>query len=256
MKPRFIYTLFLFTFLLVAVSSALFIKLRLNQIREYDRLEQQILASTVRLQWHLWRLNGDNEWEKYKSTSDFATIKEGRYLVTHNHNPMPLSNPENGELITISIYTADGKIVLSEMPRKAFTIEEVDAETLVLDFDTYEGEGWFDFLGLPSAEFKTWELLSLEPGMEVAQIDWDNTTGHVEWVMIKDVVTDNGIPKLILDNHIVLGASGGGVFWNGYHIANTWFQATEIDKNRGTVVDQFSVAALNSPRMTTVSRQQ
>ncbi len=101
-------------------------------------------------------------------------------------------------------------------------------------------------MGLQSAKFKTWEFLSLKPGTEVAQIDWDGTEGHVEWVVVKKVITKDGIARLILNNHVFLGASGGGVFWNGFHVANNWFQATEFDENRESVVDQFSVAALNS----------
>jgi hypothetical protein len=82
--------------------------------------------------------------------------------------------------------------------------------------------------------------------MEVAQIDWDGATAHVEWVVIEDVVMNDGTPRLELANAVMRGASGGGVFWNGYHIANNWSQATTYDANSGAVTRQYSVAALNS----------
>jgi hypothetical protein len=242
MRSKYVFSLLVF--LLVAVSSLFLVRSSVEAASAHNEVEQRILSSTVQVEWQVWQLEVD-EWA-YSRFMSFATVREGRYLVTHNHHDIPLSEPDNKALVKVSIYTADGKLIWSQAPGQIFTIEEENSETLILDFGGYRGERLFESMGIPSAEFKTWELLSLKPGMEVAQIDWDNEIGHVEWVLIKDVITENGIPRLILDNHVVSGSSGGGVFWNGYHIANTWSQVMVYDENRETVMDQFSVAALNS----------
>jgi hypothetical protein len=175
-----------------------------------------------------------------------ATVKAGRYLVTHNHTHIvSLSDRKDGEIVQLSVSTADGDLIW-EGPLAAISVALEDPETLVLDFGTHKDQGFLTTLGLPSVEFKAWESLSLSPGMEVAQIDWDGATAHVEWVVIEDVVMDNGTPRLELANSVIRGASGGGVFWKGYHIANNWSQATTYDANSGAVTRQYSVVALNS----------
>jgi hypothetical protein len=51
---------------------------------------------------------------------------------------------------------------------------------------------------------------------------------------------------LELDNFNEIGSSGGGVFWQGIHIANNW-QRTTVNVSRGTaMLYQYSSAALNS----------
>jgi negative regulator of sigma E activity len=44
------------------------------------------------------------------------------------------------------------------------------------------------------------------------------------------------------------GASGGGVFWNGNHIAINW-QTVRLLEEDGEVLEQFSTVALNSDRV-------
>jgi hypothetical protein len=178
-----------------------------------------------------------------------ATIKEGRYLVTHNHSGLSPSVLKSGELISGFVTTVNGELIWLGSPLKV-TVAVEDAETLVLDFGSDNGQGFFDSLGLASAEFKAGESLPLQPGMEVAQINWDGTTVQVDWVTIDKVITEHGIPRLELANVVRPGASGGGVFWNGYHVANTWSQRTEYCKNSGVVLRQYSVAALNSTQVT------
>jgi hypothetical protein len=41
------------------------------------------------------------------------------------------------------------------------------------------------------------------------------------------------------------GASGGGVFWNGYHIANNWAVVTINQASTGEFLASFSLVALN-----------
>jgi hypothetical protein len=136
----------------------------------------------------------------------------------------------------------------------AVTIVVEDAETLVLDFGTYRDGGteMFTAFGLASAEPAAWGSLPIQPGMEVAQVDWDGSNTHVDWVTIEGIITDGGTPRLELDNYVEGGASGGGVFWGGYHIANNWYRATTNNANSGAVIRQYSAAALNSAQAATV----
>ncbi|MCP4417749.1 MAG: hypothetical protein GY805_14085 [Chloroflexi bacterium] len=115
-----------------------------------------------------------------------------------------------------------------------------------MDFCELGGKGLFSIFDIPSAEFNNWQSLSLAPGMEVAQINWDNETAHVQWVNIKSVTTNVGTPRIELNNGVIKGASGGGIFRDGTHIGNNWTSSTVQEVNGGTVVDAFSAAALNS----------
>jgi hypothetical protein len=174
---------------------------------------------------------------------------DGRYLVTHNHFSVPLSmlkNVKNNGTAAVSMYKANGERIILEAPPTVFTVVVEDPETLVLDFGTNDaGQGFFEMLGMPSAKFKARQDLQLQPGMEVAQIDWDSTTAHVDWVRVNDLDMVDGAPTLELDSFVTPGASGGGVFWQGYHIANNWATVTILDE-AGSVVRQFSRTALNS----------
>ncbi|VAW42299.1 hypothetical protein MNBD_CHLOROFLEXI01-1555 [hydrothermal vent metagenome] len=211
-------------------------------------LEEQILASTVRIELHRWQEAEGKRGEHIDGGIGHATVKDGRYLVTHNHFPMSLDSIEGlaGEQIRITIYKADGEVIIESVQSSAFTIVFEDSETVVLDFGEYVGEGLFAMLGIPSAEFYNWQTVSLAPGMEVAQINWDNETAHVEWVNIKSVLTFNGTPQIELDKEVIKGASGGGVFWNGIHIGNNWKNTTVQAVNDGAILEAFSTAALNS----------
>ncbi len=215
-------------------------------------LERQILASTVRLEWRVSTRKDDGSGYDSVGSIGHATIVAGRYLVTHNHTSIvSLSNPKDGERVVISVYTANGKLIW-EGSLVAITIVVENAETLVLDFGIYRGAEMFTTLGMASAELAAWESLPLQPGMEVAQIDWNGATTHVDWVTIENVITDSGVPRLELANFVMQGASGGGIFWNGYHIANNWYRETMNDVNSGTVMRQYSVTALNSTQTATV----
>ena len=209
-------------------------------------IAQWILAATVRLEFH-----GPN------GGIGHGTIKEGRYLVTHNHYPVVadgLANGVDSGVTAVSVFKANGDVILLEAPLSYFTVAAAYPQMLVLDFGEYGGVGFFDSVGVPSAEFKAWESLPLQPGMEVAQVDWDGSTAFVKWVQIDDIVTVDGIPALELASFVTQGASGGGVFWNGYHIANNWSRATELAQNSAAVIRQYSVAALDTQTPTLTSQ--
>lgn len=211
-------------------------------------LEEQILATTVRIELRRWQEADGVQGEYIDGGIGHATVKDGRYLVTHNHYPMPLDSIEGlaGEQIRISVYKANGEVVLDNVQPSAFTVVAKDSETVVLDFGEYVGEGLFAILGIPSAQFNNWQSLSLDTGTEVAQINWDNETASVEWVNIKSVLTTDGTPRIELNNPVIKGASGGGIYWNGIHIGNNWKTITVQDANGGAILDAFSTAALNS----------
>ena len=209
--------------------------------------EEKILAATVRIEIHRWLGEEGVRGEYIDGSMGHATVIDGRYLVTHNHFSIPLESIEgtSGDELRISVYKANGELLLDSMRPSAFTIAAQDQETVVLDFGEYVDEGLFDMLDIPSAEFQSWESLSLRPGTEVAQINWDNQTAFVQWVNIRTLETVEGTPCIELDNSVIKGASGGGIFWNGLHVGNNWTTTTVKAANDGSVLDAFSTAALN-----------
>ncbi len=220
-----------------------------EKVEECKQLERQILASTVRVEWNLWVAKDGNSmmYTCVRKSIGHATIKEGRYLVTHNHWDLLLSDLGRGERVTLSVFSATGKPIWLETPLEVITIVEAGSETLVLDFGDFGAQGLFALLGIPSAEFMIWEAIPVQSGMEVAQVNWDGTTARVDWVTVDEVIIRNGVARLELVSTVIDGTSGGGVFWNGYHIANTWYRVTERRFWDGKLVRQYSVAALNPP---------
>jgi hypothetical protein len=204
-------------------------------------MEASILAATVRLELEA----AAPDQSQTDLLKGHATIKDGRYLITHNHYGLTPEDIASGKLIKLSIFKADGTMILKDVPYGAFEAAVTDPETLQFDFGDYGGQGLFGAIGMDSAEFRSWDIFALQPGMEVAQIDWDGTTAHVDWVRITAVYTAGDTPYLEVDNFVQQGASGGGVFYEGYHIGNNWFRSTDRAAETGEVLGQYSVAALN-----------
>lgn len=225
-----------------------------DDVEVCQTIERQILAATARLEWHFWIEQDEGTTLIYTGgTTGYGTTKDGRYLVTHNHPGKSVSHLQDDERVTISVFTIHDDPLLVELSLDEIIIAVEEEETLVLDFGTRNGDGLLSQLGLASAEFKDWESLSLQPEMEVAQIDWDGNRAFVDWVPIEAVITGSGIPRLRVGNYVRPGASGGGVFWNGYHIANTWSRVITYDKESMIVLRRYSLAALNSSQITTTS---
>jgi hypothetical protein len=210
-----------------------------------ETLEQQILASVVRL-----RVRGPavDDHTQYTDGIGHGTVVAGRYLVTHNHFGVDIAfleqMPHNGSA-AVSLYRASGEKIVVEAWPDVFTIVYEDKETLVLDFGTVGDKGFFEANGLQSARLSTWREIRLGPGMHVAQVDWDGERAHIDWVAVNKIVTQEGAPRLVLSNGVSGGASGGGIFWNGYHIANNWSLIETVGAD-GTVLRQVTIAALNS----------
>jgi hypothetical protein len=220
-----------------------------EDIATCQQWEEEILATTVRIQLSGWLASAETNtatWTRLDTEIGHGTVKDGRTLVTHNHYQMPFDLLAAGRVTgLVSLFTAAGEPILSKADINIVTVVYEDSQTLVLDFQTGTGEGLFDQLGIPSAAFKSWAELPLQPGMEVAQLDWDGIAAYVDWTEIEAVITNDETPKLQLDNFNEVGSSGGGVFRQGAHIANNW-QRTTVHETGGTaVLHQFSSAVLN-----------
>lgn len=221
------------------------------------QMEEAILATTVRLELYRWLDADGQRGEFIDGGSSHGTIMDGRYLVTHNHFGELFVALRNqgipGEYIRLSIYKADGELILSNIPMMDLAVIGEDSQTIVLAFEDAGGLGFFEARGYPSAEFKSWQSLPLQPGTEVAQIDWDGITSYVKWTTIDNIRTEDDIPQIELRSYVKQGSSGGGIFWNGVHIANNWFRAREQNKVTGDVLDEYSMAALNTVQITAVA---
>jgi hypothetical protein len=210
-------------------------------------LEANLLAVTVRIEMHAqYNLQGHNYTKVHPS---HATIMAGRYLVTHNHFKFALTETAaRGEegYFAISLRSADGAPILDQASLDAFTIVHADAQTLVLEFLTPQGNGLFSALGLPSANFADWQIANLHPGTELAQIDWNGTRAHVDWVQIDNMQLYDAVPQLQVNNFARFGCSGGGIFWQGQHIGNNWARNVEENPANDEITRRYSIVALNS----------
>jgi hypothetical protein len=209
-------------------------------------LEQQILDSVVRLEIYYENIDSGSGLGKKLS---HGTIKDGRYLVIHNHFQVSFSQSagkSEDDALTFAMYKTSGEILMLHTGSLPFSMVVEEEETLVLDFGTRSnGQGYFEWLGMTSASFMGWQDVPLQPGDEVAQIDHDGKHSFITWTRVDEVITNDGVPRITMQNDLIGGASGGGVFWNGFHIANNWGIIEHTDED-GRVYLRTSVAALNS----------
>lgn len=197
----------------------------------------RILASTVRLEFH-----GPG------GGIGHATVVGGRYLVTHNHYPVSgdsLMRGGEGLVTAVSVFKNNGDIILLKAPLAFFNVVAVEDQALVLDFKAYGGVGFFDSVGVPSIEALPGNA-DMRPGDEVAQIDWDGSIARVVWSTVTVVNLEGNVAYVELDSFVEHGASGGGVFYNGIHIANNESRRTDRDAATGEIVRRYSVAVLNT----------
>jgi len=210
-----------------------------------QQIEEHILKSTIRFYIETWTVKPGESGYGIDTVSGHGTLKDGRYLVTHNHFSTPppggSSEQESSDYALVTLTNSDGE-ALFRGPLSDFEIVWEDPETLVV---THRDSDLFQKLGYVSAEFKEWSSVPLEVGMEVAQVDWDGTTTRVDWTTVHEVSIDDGTPRLVLADGVTLGASGGGIFWQGSHIANNWLQVQALGAS-GELLDSTTKAALNS----------
>ena len=221
------------------------------------QMEDNILAATVLLELHgTIEIEDGAGYEVVNGTISYATIIEGRYLVTHNHFGVHLSQMSLFEqyggcaFSGVSVYRVDGRPVMDNAPITAFSVLFEDGETTVLDFGLVNGQGLFAQAGLASAEIAVGDNVKLRPGMEVAQLDRDQqgqTT--VVWTQVEKVELQEGQRVAKVDHYIALGASGGGLFLDGRHVGNSWARIVSTRPETGKVIDQFSWVAVNAPAM-------
>ena len=219
-------------------------------------IEQTILDSTVRIALHGWiEVENGYDVERINGTISHATVVDGRYLITHNHFGIPLSQVllysrhANGEFTGVSIFLLDGTAVLDHGSIESFVVIAEQGETAVLDF----GEDYFSRLGLSSARVAEETGIPLHTGMEVAQIDWDRQENtQVIWTEIDAVYAEDDLSLIQVRHFIELGASGGGVFVNGIHIGNNWGRITETHQLTGQASQNLSLVAINPDLISTL----
>ena len=210
-------------------------------------MEQKILDSTVRIYMYTTLIPVEGICCRVITANGYATVKDGRYLITHNHfNETLFPILQQGDpkgLVYINVINTAGEVLLT-VPAQAVVLLVSDHQSLVLDFGLKDGRGVFESLGLSSASFKAPSFTDLQPGMEVAQIDWDGLSSHIQWTTIESVEIVNETPVVKLSSCIRSGASGGGLFRHGVHIGNNWSVSIKCGQELDSV--NFSFAALNS----------
>lgn len=203
--------------------------------------EERILQSTVRIYIETWVVNPDESGYDVDTAVSHATLKDGRFLVTHNHFSTPLTGDNQLNYTTVTLANSRGE-ALFKASLSDFELVWQDPETLVI---AYKDDSLFESLGFVSAEFADWSSVPLESGIEVAQVDWDGTTTRVDWTTVQEINVDDGVPRLVLADSIMLGASGGGIFWQGKHIANNWLLVQELGAS-DELLGATTKVALNS----------
>jgi hypothetical protein len=222
---------------------------RADESEYCTEIENQILAATIRIELHTWATFGG--YTKDITTKSHATILDGKYLLTHNHYKYSLTEQVEayGQVegyTGISLRTTSGALLIENAPLNSFSIAYENPQTLVLAFLAGDGIGIFQNAGLPSARFADEDSISLEEGTELAQIDWDGETAHIDWVRVDSLSLNIEIPQLQVNNYPKKGCSGGGVFWNGIHIGNNWGKNLEMDPETEEVIRRYSTIALNT----------
>lgn len=215
--------------------------------------EQQILESTVRIQVTRWQEVDGRKGEIISNNVSHATVKDGGYLVTHNHYGDTLTilreQGAAGEIVRMSLFRADGELILSNMRPTDLEVVAEAAETMVLKLRGAGTLSFFQMRGIPSASFADGQASGVQPGSEVAQVDWDGTVSFVKWVTVDELNQVDGVSQVVLDSYVQQGASGGGVFYNGVHIGNNWSRASEEGAETGQVIRRYSTVALNSAQV-------
>jgi hypothetical protein len=208
-----------------------------------DTLERQILTTVVRYEIYGPSTDGNG---RQAEGLGHGTVKDGRYLVVHNHFGVDLiSFKSNSQEGVVTMYTGIGDLFLWKAHAPIFTVVE-ESEILVLDFGTSRsGEGFFDSMGIQSARFDSWQEASPSTGQIVAQVTWDGRRSDVAWSAIDEVILKGTTPRIVLSNTLLPGASGGGVFLDGVHVGVNWQRGRHRGET-GNVLQQFSTAALNT----------
>jgi hypothetical protein len=215
------------------------------------KLESLMLSASVQIVVQSWQVNQTESGYEVHGSRGLGTVQDGHYLITHNHYatlPKPRSLPLQSEAcIRLVLYDAQGEFLLAA-PLIDFTIRSQDGETLLIEMTREADRRLFAQRSVSSTCCNPDDLSLLKPGTEVAQIDWDGVQARVDWVTVQAVITTDGVSRLLLADSVTPGASGGGVFWHGKHVAINWSLLEHLD-GKGVVVRQFTIAALDSENL-------
>jgi hypothetical protein len=214
--------------------------------------EEKLLNSTVRIYVETWRVKSDESGYDYDSKVAHATIKDGRFLVTHNHFSRPLGGEQEVDSHTVvRVRTLQGETVI-DLPLTEISITIEDEQLLVLDLGEQGASVLRSAQDAQSAEFAICKAEEILPGTTVAQIDWDGETTRVDWTTVSEVQIVDGAARIVLADGVKPGASGGGVFLSGRHVANNW-TLMQVTTESGQVLGEASSAALNTAQIATPS---
>lgn len=217
-------------------------------VQSRQRVEQQALSSTVRLNCERWTVYPDESGYDVDSRVAHATIVENRYLVTHNHFTFPFDcSSDNDAYSCLRIRTLSGKSICVA-PMASVSVVAQDEQTLILDLGTRGAAALRSVPGLPLADPALYRPKEILPGATVAQVDWDGRQTRIDWTTILAVVQEDGVTKLILADDVAPGASGGGVYLNGFLVANNWTSIRMLD-DEGKEIGKASSAALFSAEL-------
>jgi hypothetical protein len=215
-------------------------------IENCQQMQADILSSTIRIHLQVWRVKPDESGYDLDESIGHATLRNDRYLVTHNHYGLLEQTDLPGTAISVVIYDSNGQYLFSS-PLTDYVLSREGEETLVFEMKNDYDRNQLAMVGVISAEFADWRSLRLQPGMEVAQVDWNGSVSRVDWVTVEEIITEEGVPRLLLSDGITRGSSGGGIFWNGIHVANNWKSLEHLD-GADNIIYTNSVAPLNDYR--------
>ena len=220
------------------------------ELRESCRqIETQILASTVRIEMSGWHWVGGHQLSLNNGAKSHATVIGNRYLVTHNHYGYSLNEEatvtQEG-YTSISLRKMDGEVILEKASLSVIHIAYENDEILVLGIVNEVGNNLLSDQGLVSAKVIDWTSANLKEGMEVAHIDWNGEIAHIDWAQVEEVVIVGQTAQIQVGYYALKGSSGGGAYWDGYHIGNVWAHILKKDSETEQVTRLYTLIALNT----------
>ncbi|NJN53520.1 MAG: RHS repeat-associated core domain-containing protein [Anaerolineae bacterium] len=174
-------------------------------------LEQQILASTILLEFTYQGADACPIGSILSCQAfSHGTIVDDQTLLSHNH-----FDEFKYSISRITLYDSSGNLIqYNGSVTQRFT-EGEQSSTFEFDSSVFSGQ--------TSATFENNISSGVQVGDEVAVIDWDGAnpgSTKVVWANVMSISTYDGVPSLQVDVNVNKGASGGGIFFNGSHIAN------------------------------------
>lgn len=216
----------------------------------HQSVEQMMLDATVRVALETWLVNEGERGYTILKSEGHGTVVNGRFLITHNHHTIPLSLSETGfdpDIYTrLFIFNTAGELI-NTLPFTDFQIGLREPQMLLLVYVGEQEDQPFGTIGLDVTQVLAGTAVPLA-GSEIAQIDWDGHRTGVVWTAVTAVYPQHDPPCLELASQPQFGASGGGIFWQGQHIGNTWLKGSRSGAANGPIC-QYSKAALNSPEL-------